>query len=247
MKKNRIYLISVLFIFMIWMILSLVIDHSLLLPSPIVVFGSFITLLTTWDNLLIILFTMIRLIIAILFSSILAITLGMMSGFSKKTEAFIKPYITILRTIPVISIVVILLILFGFTWTPYLITFFMVFPIIYQATYQGIISIDHELVDVYYLEKHNRLLSIKLFYLPLIKKYIYLAFLQSFGLGIKVLVMAEYLSQTKQSIGNAIYLSKVNLKYDVIFAWTILLIIISVAIEHLIQKALIKVHASHSN
>ena len=247
MKRNHIYLISILFIIVLWMILALVINHSLLLPSPLVVFKSLVDILTSSGSLIIILYTTLRLLGAILFSSILAIFLGILSGFSKKAEAFIKPYITILRTIPVISIVVIMLILFGFMWTPYLITFFMVFPIIYQATYQGIISIDRELIDVYHLEKHNRLLSIKLFYLPSITKYIYLSFLQSFGLGIKVLVMAEYLSQTKNSIGNAIYLSKVNLKYDVIFAWTILLIILSVMIEYFIQKALVKVNEKNLN
>jgi len=238
MKKKRIYLISIGFILVLWMVIAYFVNHTLLLPSPFIVFKALFKLLTESKSILIILSTFFRLAIAIFVSSILAITLGIISGFSQKFEAFIKPYVTILRTIPVISIVVILLILFGFVWTPYLITFFMVFPIIYQATYQGMISIDKELIDVYHLEKHNRLLSIKLFYFPSIKKYIYLSFLQSFGLGIKVLVMAEYLSQSKQSIGNAIYLSKVNLQYDVIFAWTILLILLSVMIEHFIQRAL---------
>jgi NitT/TauT family transport system permease protein len=59
--------------------------------------------------------------------------------------------------------------------------------------------------------------------------------LQSAGLGIKVLVMAEFLAQTRNSIGNQLYLAKVNLEYDRVFAWTILLIIIAVILEFLIE------------
>ena len=145
-------------------------------------------------------------------------------------------YVTILRTIPVISIVVILLILFGYEYTPYLITFLMVFPIIYSGVLEGIRQLDQELIDVYRLEQHDWKIALKSIYFPMISKYIFLSFLQSFGLGIKVLVMAEYLSQSKQSIGNAIYLAKVNIEYDLVFAWTIILIFIAFSLEYLIQS-----------
>jgi len=138
--------------------------------------------------------------------------------------------------VPVISFVVIILIVFGFSSTPYIITFLMIFPLIYQAIHDGIKGIDFSLIDVYKLEDNHLLTGIRYCYLPLIKSHITTAFLQSAGLGIKVLVMAEYLAQTPNSIGRQIYFGRINLNYDFVFAWTILLIILAIIIESLIIK-----------
>jgi NitT/TauT family transport system permease protein len=112
----------------------------------------------------------------------------------------------------------------------------MVFPIIYQGTLHGLESINPELIDVIKLEQRHMFALVFGFYLPEIKASIFLAFLQSFGLGIKVLVMAEYLAQTKNSMGNELYLAKVNLLYDEVFAWTLILIAISLILEYFIHK-----------
>ncbi|MCK5731675.1 MAG: ABC transporter permease subunit, partial [Tenericutes bacterium] len=187
------------------------------------------------DSLSVILFTILRLLVGLLFASLFGFLLGIIAGFRKNFAIFLNPFVTVLRTIPVISITVILLIMFGFSLTPYIITFLMLFPLIYQSTYGAITSIDKELIDVYKLEDNNFFTGLRYCYLPLISKNIRTALLQSLGLGIKVLVMAEYLSQTKKSIGAELYLAKVNLQYDEVFAWTLLLIILALAFELLIN------------
>ena len=240
MKKSVIYGLSMVLLLVLWVVLTLIVNHPLLLPGPWVVFLKLIDLLTHFKSLEILLLTLLRLVISIVISSFIAISLGLLAGFYPKFNTFMKPYVTTLRTIPVLSIIVIMLILLGFIWTPYVITFFMVFPIIFQATVSGLKSIDPSLIDVIKLENRHPYLKISAFYLPMIMSYLKLSFLQSFGLGLKVLVMAEYLAQTKKSIGYSIYLAKTSLNYDEIFAWTILLIIMSLIIELMIQKASIK-------
>jgi len=235
MKKTIWMTSSIFTMFLIWVIAYQAINHPIILPSPLSVLRAMIDIFTHQDTLTAFGLTIFRLLIAILISSVLGITLGILSGFKKNVATFMKPYVTILRTIPVISIVVILLILFGYEYTPYLITFLMVFPIIYSGVFEGIHQLDQELLDVYKLEQHDWKIALKFIYFPMISKYIFLSFLQSFGLGIKVLVMAEYLSQSKQSIGNAIYLAKINIEYDFVFAWTIILILIAFLLEYGIQ------------
>ncbi|MBN2300176.1 MAG: ABC transporter permease subunit [Acholeplasmataceae bacterium] len=235
--KKTIWMTSAIFtMFIIWVIVYQAVNHPIILPSPYQVSLAFVHIFTHEATLVAILMTVIRLFVAIFLSAIIGISLGVLSGFKHQIAAFLKPYVTILRTIPVISIVVILLILFGFDYTPYIITFLMVFPIIYTGVLEGIRQMDSELLDVYHLEEHDWKLGLKLVYFPMIKKYILLSFLQSFGLGIKVLVMAEFLSQTKMSIGNQIYLAKINITYDAVFAWTIILILLSVFIEYGINR-----------
>lgn len=92
------------------------------------------------------------------------------------------------------------------------------------------------MVDVYKLEDNRLITGLKHCYIPLINTQIKTALLQSAGLGIKVLVMAEYLSQTKTSIGNSLYLAKVTLEFDQVFAWTILLILMAIVLSILIER-----------
>jgi NitT/TauT family transport system permease protein len=47
--------------------------------------------------------------------------------------------------------------------------------------------------------------------------------------------MAEYLAQTKYAIGQMLYLAKTNLDYASVFAWTLILIIISIMLEYVIH------------
>jgi len=236
MKKTLMMASSIFILFILWQVIYMIVNHPLLVPSIGSVFGAFADILTHLDSLKVIGFTLFRLFLSIILSGILGISIGILAGLNQKLSFFIKPYVTILRTIPVISIVVILLIIFGYAYTPFIITFLMVFPIIFQSVHEGIIHIDHELIDVYRLEEKHLFLAIKILYFPIVKNHIILGLLQSFGLGLKVLVMAEYLSQTRISIGNAIYLSKINLQYDLVFAWTLILILIATLLEYAIKK-----------
>ncbi len=226
-------LISIIFI---WFIISLVINHPLILPSPLKVGEAFLGMLVEFNTWVILGSTLLRLMVAIIISGCLGIILGSVAGLSPKFSWILRPYVSIFRTIPVISIIVILLILIGYRSTPYLITFFMVFPIVYQASYEGITHIDHAYLDIYRLETADLHLAFKHLYYPLMRPYIILGFLQSVGLGLKVLVMAEYLSQTQHSVGNELYLAKTYLDYSTVFAWTIMLIIIALILEHFIYR-----------
>jgi len=236
MKKNLWSIGSVFILFIIWILASTLISNEIVMPSPFATFKAFFDILTKGNHLEAIALSLFRLIVALFFASLVGVTLGIISGLNTKVRYLLRPVVTLLRTVPVISIVVILLIVFGFTITPYLITFLMIFPLIFQAISDGIENLDQELVDVFKLEDDSLLDGVRYCYLPLIGPQIRTALLQSAGLGIKVLVMAEYLSQTSNSIGNSLYLSKVNLDYASVFSWTLLLIIIVIILEHFIRR-----------
>lgn len=227
---------SILSILLIWFLAFDAIDHRLILPSPYDVLLTSVKIATTGSSFAIMGLSFVRLILAVSASMVLGILLGAAAGLSHSVSSFLKPYVTILRTVPVISIVVILLIVLGNRITPFAITFFMVFPLIYQATEEGIKTIDSSYIDVYHLEAHDWKLALQYLYFPLIKPYITLACLQSFGLGLKVMVMAEYLAQTRNSIGQTIYLAKTNLDYATVFSWTIILILLSLLMEWMIRR-----------
>lgn len=231
LKKTSLILFSIFSIFVVWLIGYGCVQNPLLLPSPAAVFVSLFKLFTTHTALQALGMSLFRLVVAMIVALGMGGALGMLAGFKENVSIFLQPIVSILRTVPVISIIVILLILFHFTITPYLITFLMIFPLVYQAFHDAISDMDSELVDVYKLEDNHFWNGLLHCYFPLIKQKIKTVLMQSAGLGIKVLVMAEYLAQTKTSIGNALYLAKTNLAYDDVFAWTILLILLAILLE----------------
>lgn len=234
--KNRLLTGSAVFLlFLVWFLASLFVGNELLLPGPVSVLRAFGSLFTEKTALLAIAGTLLRLLSALALALATGLLLGVLAGLKPGIARFLRPAITVLRTVPVISIVVIVLILAGFEKTPYVITFLMIFPLFFQAISDGIGNLDQELVDVYRLEDNRFFSGLWNCYLPLIGDQIKTALLQSAGLGIKVLVMAEFLAQTANSIGNRLYLEKVNLNYDMVFAWTLFLILLAVGLELLIR------------
>jgi NitT/TauT family transport system permease protein len=231
LKKTSLMILSVFILFLVWLIGFAWVNNPLLLPSPKRVGMAFVALFRYAASLNAMGMSFLRLVIAMSGSLMLGSVLGIIAGFKPWFAVFFQPVAAVLRSVPVVSVIVILLIFFGFSVTPYVITFLMIFPLIYQAFHDGIISIDTELIDVYRLEDNRKWSGLWHCYLPLMRSRIRTVMLQSAGLGIKVLIMAEYLSQTRISIGNSLYLAKINLAYDTVFAWTILLILLALAIE----------------
>ncbi len=224
-------------VFVVWLVASSLINQPLLLPSPVHVLRALGSIFTTKDSIQAILASLLRLIISGLLSFITGVLLGIGAYTNPLFKRIINPIITLFRTIPVVSIIVILLILLGIRFAPLMITFLMLVPLSYQAVLEGLSNIDSELKDVYLLEDNHLWKMIWYCYFPLIAGYLKTAILQSGGLGIKVLVMAEYLAQTPISIGARLYLERVFLRYDYVFAWTILLVILALLFEFAIHRS----------
>ena len=109
----------------------------------------------------------------------------------------------------------------------------MLIPIIYEAFLNGILNLDKDLMAVWKLESNmNEKVLINIIF-PLAKPFITTAFIQSVGLGIKVLIMAEFICNTNNSIGKALVNSANYLEYDNVFAWTILAILFVIIIENI--------------
>jgi NitT/TauT family transport system permease protein len=231
MKNFSVKISSVLSILIIWYLVYIVIDHPLLMPSFLDVSKSFISMFKNGVYLVAFGHSIFRLVVSLSVSSLLGILFGFITARYDLLHEWMKPYVTIIKTIPVISAIIIMYVIFGFQIAPYAITFLMIFPLFYQATYQGIKAISKDMMDVYHLETSDWYLGLRFVYLPNIRNYLLLAFYQSFGLGFKVLVTSEFITQTKNSIGKLLYEARVNLNYDIVFALTLFLIIITLGVE----------------
>ncbi len=230
-KKYSLYILAIIVIYLIGYIIFLNYDNELIIPSPNEVIITTFKMLVNSKTYSIIFNTISRLIISLLISIIIGIILGLLAGFNKYIKYFLKPFISILRTTPLAALIMVMLLIFGLTKSTYIIVFLMITPIVYEAIKEGVLSLDKELMDVWKMDSKVNLIVIFRVIIPLIIPFLKTAINQSIGLGFKVLVMAEFITLTKNSIGLSIQSATQSLDYKYVFAWCIIVIILVYLIE----------------
>ena len=110
----------------------------------------------------------------------------------------------------------------------------MLLPIMFENIIQGVKSIDTKLIEVCKIYNISKFDYIKKVVIPSLKPFINAAVTASFGLGWKVCISAEVLSQPKYSVGAKLYDSKLYLETEKLFAWTLSVIILSFIFEKII-------------
>jgi NitT/TauT family transport system permease protein len=236
-KKDGIFtLISFVLIIAIWKICSLFVSSEIILPSPEKTVISLYNLLKTKDFYKIILFSIERGLIGFAISLILGLLAGFFSGFNKIFNKIFDPVLVIIRSTPVMSIILIALIWFKSNNVPVFASFLMSFPIICTNVKEGINNIDRKLLDMANIYKIKKRRIITEMYLPSIMPFLIAAISTSFGIGWKVVIAAEVLSQPKYAIGTSLQNSKLYLNIDEVFAWTIVAILIGYLFEKIIRQ-----------
>lgn len=179
--------------------------------------------------------TLARTFIGISISFLFALIFGILSFYNHKFREFLYPIFITLKTIPNISIIIIALIWLGRNGSVLLIVSLVAFPLLYSSILFGFDNIDNNLLMITNTFQGKFLMKLKLVYLPLIVPNIIDSIKSTLSLCFKVTIMAELLSQVKYGIGKEMYFAKINLDTSTIFAWTILIIIISTIFDKIID------------
>jgi NitT/TauT family transport system permease protein len=145
---------------------------------------------------------------------------------------------TVIKSTPVASIVMVLWIIIGSTNLPAVIGVLMVMPIIWQNLKDGYDSIDKELYELSVAYEFSRRKRYRLLVFPALMQYFIPAILTSIGLAWKSGIAAEIIAYTKNSIGKNIYDAKGELDTPSVFAWTLAVVLISIAFEFAIKTLL---------
>ena len=240
-KKDGIFtLISFVLIFAIWKIVSFFINSGIILPSPEDTIISLFGLLKTKDFFVIILLSIERGLIGFIISLFLGLIVGFFCGFNKIFNKIFEPLLAIIRSTPVMSVILIALIWFKSNNVPIFASFLMSFPIVVTNVKEGINNIDNRLVDMASIYQIRKRRIINEIYMPSILPFLMAAISTSFGIGWKVVIAAEVLSQPKYAIGTSLQNSKLYLNIDEVFAWTIITILIGYLFEKIIRLLEIK-------
>lgn len=240
-NKNKYYLLGIVFIILIWSVVSLVFDENqMIFPSIFKVAKETINILGKPYTYTCLLFTFVRLIIGFVVALILSIILGTISGLNTKFKYFLSPLVTIIKTIPTASLVFLFLVISGARYAPIHIVVLICFPIIYESVVGGFENSDSYINDVLTLEKGSLLKKIVKIKLPLAFPYINVGIASSIGLSFKIEIMAEVLTgSTTNGLGSSIAFIQRNDPTNMagIFAYSLICVLISLVIDFLCEKS----------
>jgi len=232
MQVNNTYkkIIAVLLALLLWQWGADRIDQGLLLASPVDAAMRLISLFgesSFWQALLLS-FARIALgfICALLLGSLLALVAGRFSIF----ETLLHPYMAAIRSVPVVSFIIIVLWIFSDKLSVF-ISFLMALPIVYTQILQGIKSADKALCQAAEVFRVPFIRRVKYIWLPAIKPFLLSACSVGSGLAFKAGLAAEVIGIPAKSVGEAMYMAKVHYDTAELMAWTIAMVLVSILFE----------------
>jgi len=234
-SKQYVSLASVIFMLAIWKILAMHFDSDFILPPPE---KTLMTILSLFGNprfLTIVGATVLRGLAGFVISVILGVSLGVIAGINPHFNAFLRPVLIPLRSIPVIALILLALIWFSPGSTPVFIAILTMFPFICTNVIDGIKSVDTELVDMARFYRIGRRRIIMEVYLPAIMPFIISGASSAMGIGWRAIITGEVLSQPRYGIGTLMQSAQTFLNVDAVIAWTFVAVIISYGFEKVIR------------
>ncbi len=220
----------------IWQICYILVNKEIFLVSPFSVFKRIFILSFDYNFWLSIVFSLIRVILGFVSAISVGTILAILMYFSCFLYYIFKPLILIIKTTPVASFVILALVFIKSYYLPIFISFLMVMPIVWANVYEGMNRVDKKLLqmsDIYQFSKMNKIKNI---YWPCLKPYFLAAITTGICFAWKSVIAAEVIANTSVSIGAQILNSKVYMETLDVFAWTVVIIMLSFVLEKVLIK-----------
>ncbi len=229
---------AVLLALLVWQAAASLLNESILLVSPWTVLGRLFTIWREPGFAATLLFSFVRIAGGFLAGLICGTLLGILAGRYPVLEILLWPYMITIKSVPVASFIILCLIWLTSSQLSMFISFLMVLPIVYTNLLSGIRGLDprlNEMADVFRVPWRRRLHYI---WLPQLRPFFTSACGVSLGLAWKSGIAAEVIGIPAGSIGERLYEAKAYLNTPDLFAWTILIVAVSVCFEKLFMRLL---------
>lgn len=232
-KKIIQFILVLAFWLAVWETASLLVrnDLKLFLPSPFKVLEKWLEVGLTHNYLISAGATLLRIFAGFISGIAVGFALGLLTSSFSIAEAILSPVMKIIRTVPVVSFIILAFLFIKIDNLPVFISFLMVVPLMWQNVHDGIKNSDKkldEMCKVFHISKAKSLFKIKL---PQCRQEIITAAVNALGYAWKSGVAAEVLCAPSVSLGHKIITAKNSLDYDEVYAVTLTVVILSIVFE----------------
>lgn len=220
-------------------------EKHLLLPGPRTVFCALTGLVAETGFWQAAGLTLLRVFAGLLAGSVLGVILAVLTSSCVWCDRILSPLVKVIRATPVASFILLVLLWVSTGRVPGVISALMVLPVIWSNVSKGIAQTDPNLLEMAKAYRFDPGKRLKLIYIPSVAPYFNAGVETGLGLAWKAGVAAEVLSHPKLAIGTQVYVSQLNLETPDLFAWTVVVILLSFLVENVLVRLLRKVVRCH--
>lgn len=222
---------AVLFWTVAWQALYMLVGHDVLLASPTSVVIRLSELVPTLGFWQAVGTSLARISIGFLLAAILGTLAAVASFRIRIARTLLTPLLGAVKATPVASFVILVLI-----WVPSrdlstVISLLMAFPLVYTNVLEGLDATNRDLLDSAAVLGIQGWGLVRCVYAPQLLPYAQAALSLAFGMCWKAGIAAEVIGMPAGTIGEHLYDAKVYLQTPDLFAWTLVIVIVSLLLE----------------
>ena len=212
--------------------------RELLLPGPLAVLRRLVTMASEGSFWRVTLMSLVRILLGAVCGLALGTLLAAVTACFSPLDDLLMPLLTLIRSTPVASFILLILIWVGRDILPSVIVLLMTTPVVWENVSAGVRNTDPLLLEMARVYQFGLGRTLRLVYVPAIMPHFLSACQTALGLAWKAGVAAEVLTVPRLSIGKQLYESKLYLETVDLFAWTVVVILLSLILERLLSAAI---------
>ena len=223
----------------VWWLAALAVGKSLLIPAPpevVRTLGALVVSAPFWRYTGL---TLLRITLGLLIGIAAGVVTAVLTSRSALLYALLAPAVRVVRATPVASFIILVLLWVAKGRVPAVIAGLVVLPIVWENTTAGLRSVDPSLMEMARVYRFTRLDTLRHVVLPAMLPSLSAAVCTAIGLAWKSGVAAEVLCLPQAAIGTQVYHSKLYLDTPALFAWTIVVVALSMTLEQLARRLLL--------
>ena len=206
-------------------------ESLLLLPGPWTVLKTLAGLAVTMWFWQITLLTLVRIFGGMLAGVVLGSVIAALTCTNVWCDRILSPAVKIIRATPVASFILLIFLWVSTGRVPGVISALMVLPVIWGNVSKGIRETDPQLLELAHAYRFGKGKTLRRIYIPSVAPYFSAGVETGLGLAWKAGVAAEVLCHPRLAIGTQIFYSKTYLETPDLFAWTLVVILLSLLVE----------------
>ena len=242
MRRIGRVLLPVLFWLGVWQLAAAAVGQELLLPGPAAVGRRLLELAAGavfWQTALA---SLLRIFGGLLLGVALGALLAGLTAWVPLLDWVLTPAVKVVRATPVASFILLVYLWVERGRVPGLISALMVLPVVWGNVTRGIAETDPQLLELARAYGFGRGRTLRRIYIPSVLPYFASGCRTALGLAWKAGVAAEVLCQPQNAIGTQIYNTKYYLETPSLFAWTLVILLLSLTLEKLLSALLNRIN-----
>ena len=233
------WLLPAVFWLAVWWLLALIVGKELLIPSPPLVVRTLLELVVTGAFWRYTALTLLRITLGLLLGIVLGMLTALLTNRLSLLHALLAPAVRVVRATPVASFIILVLLWVANGRVPVVISALVVLPVIWESTAAGFRSVDRDLLEFARAYRLTRWDTWRRIVIPSMQPQLAAAVCTAIGLAWKSGVAAEVLCLPKAAVGTQVYFSKLYLDTPALFAWTLIVVALSLTVERIARRLLL--------